>query len=138
MNGTTIHTEISEIGEILSRGEEADWDVRNKAMVRLQELATSGVKFESFVVGLEKIKKHLAAQVLKRFLLEERSSSTSFLFVCLFFPSTCLFAFSIRRRSFLHSISSSPPPQVGRSAFASDQGSMRYHGRALAVPRSRL
>jgi hypothetical protein len=63
MNTSAIMAELLEIGDTLSKGEEADWDVRNKAMARLQELALTAAKHESFIAGLEKIKKHLAAQV---------------------------------------------------------------------------
>jgi hypothetical protein len=65
MNGTAALAEVVEIGDILSKGEEADWDVRTKAMVRLQELAPSAAKYESFANGLDKIKQHIVAQVIR-------------------------------------------------------------------------
>jgi hypothetical protein len=65
MNGTAALAEVVEIGDILSKGEEADWDVRTKVMVRLQELAPSAAKYESFANGLDKIKQHLVAQVIR-------------------------------------------------------------------------
>lgn len=63
MNGAAVLAEVIEIGDILSKGEEADWDVRTKAMIKLQELAPTASKYDSFASGLDKIKKHLVAQV---------------------------------------------------------------------------
>jgi hypothetical protein len=64
MNGAAVLAEVIEIGDILSKGEEADWDVRTKAMIKLQELAPTASKYDSFATGLDKIKKHLVAQVI--------------------------------------------------------------------------
>lgn len=63
MNGAAVLAEVIEIGDILSKGEEADWDVRTKAMIKLQELAPTASKYDSFATGLDKIKKHLVAQL---------------------------------------------------------------------------
>ncbi len=57
--------DMQEIADCLSKGEDAEWDLRNKMMVKLQELAKAGAsKWDCYSSSFEKVKKPLAAQVL--------------------------------------------------------------------------